>query len=253
MQRTITSGACKRLFGAIRQIVNPSEYYPLSKLQIPRHIAAHGPTPPERVNQLLQDTPPEQLVWDTVITQSEIEAHLLTFNREAFRAAAESPCGHGVIHGALTFTSLSTASEDLLKGIVPSEWHGNKDLLREFLASFQIPDSVLAADPIRTVASCEDITRGFQGWKESTSTSPSGRHLGHYKALIQDPMLLDCFAKFFNIAISRGIAVPRWSQAVNVLIKKDKGQPRINLLRIIHLFEADYNLFLKLMWGSRLV
>ena len=40
---------------------------------------------------------------------------------------------------------------------------------------------------------------------------------------------------------------------MNVLIEKDKGQPRINRLRIIHLFEADYNLFLKLMWGSRLV
>ena len=45
-------------------------------------------------------------------------------------------------------------------------------------------------------------------------------------------------------------------QAVNVLIEKDKGQPRINRrinrLRIIHLFEADCNLLLKLMWGSRL-
>ena len=37
------------------------------------------------------------------------------------------------------------------------------------------------------------------------------------------------------------------------MIEKDKGQPRINRLRIIHLFEADYNLFLKLTWGSRLV
>ncbi|KAI2491084.1 hypothetical protein MHU86_23466 [Fragilaria crotonensis] len=35
--------------------------------------------------------------------------------------------------------------------------------------------------------------------------------------------------------------------------RKDKGDPKINRLRIIHLFEADYNLFLKLTWGSRLV
>jgi hypothetical protein len=56
-----------------------------------------------------------------------------------------------------------------------------------------------------------------------------------------------------NIAITRGISIPRWSNAVNVLIEKDEGRPRINRLRIIHLFEADYNLFLKIMWGSRLV
>ena len=56
-----------------------------------------------------------------------------------------------------------------------------------------------------------------------------------------------------NIAIGRGISVKRWSNAVNVMIEKDPGRPRINRLRIIHLFEADYNLFLKLIWGSRLV
>ena len=37
------------------------------------------------------------------------------------------------------------------------------------------------------------------------------------------------------------------------MIEKDPGQPHINRLRIIHLFEADYNLFLKIMWGSLLV
>jgi hypothetical protein len=56
-----------------------------------------------------------------------------------------------------------------------------------------------------------------------------------------------------QIAISRGIAIPRWSKAVNVMIEKDPGCPQINRLRIIHLFEADYNLFLKNMWGSQLV
>ncbi|KAI2497437.1 hypothetical protein MHU86_17041 [Fragilaria crotonensis] len=99
----------------------------------------------------------------------------------------------------------------------------------------------------------DDIVKGFKSWKETTTTSPSGRHLGHYKALIQDPILLDCLRKFLNIAISRGIAIPRWCKAVNVMIEKDKGSPKINRLRIIHLFEADYNLFLKIMWGSRLV
>ncbi len=56
-----------------------------------------------------------------------------------------------------------------------------------------------------------------------------------------------------QIAIDRGIAIPRWCNAVNVMIEKDPGRPRIHRLRIIHLFEADYNLFLKIMWGPRLV
>ena len=118
-------------------------------------------TPPGQAHQVLNETSPDNIVWDTVITQSEIEAHLLTFNREAFRAASESPCGHGVIHDALTFTSISPESEAMLNGIIPPDWYGDNDLLREFLASFQIPDSVLAADPIPTKVSGEDITRAL--------------------------------------------------------------------------------------------
>ena len=73
------------------------------------------------------------------------------------------------------------------------------------------------------------------------------------QALVEDSTLLLCLHQYMQIAISRGIAIPRWSKAINVMIEKDPGCPQINRLRIIHLFEADYNLFLKIMWGSRLV
>ena len=45
----------------------------------------------------------------------------------------------------------------------------------------------------------------------------------------------------------------RWRNAVNVMIEKDPGVPNVNRLRIIHLFEADYNFMLKIMWGHCLV
>ena len=78
-------------------------------------------------------------------------------------------------------------------------------------------------------------------------------HLGHYKAIIKHTILLCCFTQFFSIAIMWGIAIPRWHNATNVLIEKDPGQPCISRLQIIHLFEADLNLFLKIQWGHRLV
>jgi hypothetical protein len=56
-----------------------------------------------------------------------------------------------------------------------------------------------------------------------------------------------------NIAIHHGRALDRWSNSVTVMLEKNTGAPRINRLRIIHLFEANFNLFLKLQWGSRLV
>ncbi len=56
-----------------------------------------------------------------------------------------------------------------------------------------------------------------------------------------------------NIVGSTGLAQSRWSEAISVLLAKDIGQPNINRLRVIHLFQADYNLFLKVLWARRLV
>lgn len=195
------------------------------------------------------------MVWDTILKREDIETHCLLYIRDSFRAAAESPCGNGVIHDTITFSGLSPEATSLLSGIIPPEWYGDNAATRsEFLAYFTIPPSVKEKGDISTEISEDVIRRSFKSWSESTSTSLSGWHLmGHYKAVIQHPVLLTCFCKFLNIATERGITILRWCNATNVLIKKDKDSPRINCLCIIHLFEADLNFFLKLQWGSRLV
>lgn len=253
VQNTIDGEVTRKQFRNIRNIVRPTSTSSLSRLLIPRKPGTDQPAESQDIYQLLQDTDPSDLTWDTVVEREEIERHLIAYNRASFRAASASPLGKGVIHDALTYSSLSPASVDLLSGETPADWHQDDQSLREFLASFTIPPTVQAAGTIPTEITADDVIYGFRKWRESTSTSPSGRHLGHYRSLIQHPVLLDCFVKFLNIAISNGIAVPRWSNATNVMIEKDRGQPRIHRLRIIHLFEADMNFFLKLQWGHRLV
>ena len=132
------------------------------------------------------------------------------YNHDSFRAASSSPCGHGVIHDALTFSCLSPEAESLLSGTIPDTWCCSDKHLREFLASFVIPSQVMSHDEIPTSISDDDILYGtIKGWKESTSTSPFGRQLGHSKALIQHPTLLKCFSQFMNMFVLRGIlAIP---------------------------------------------
>jgi hypothetical protein len=153
----------------------------------------------------------------------------------------------------MSFTSLTESSRKFLEGHIPKEWYGDDTLLREFLAAFMIPDRIKTRPLIKTTMSEKDIRTGIAKWKESTSTSPSGRHLGHYKAIIQDPMLLKCLTLFMHVAIKSGTAIHRWSKATNVMLEKDAGNPCIHRLRIIHLFEADFNLYMKMQWGKRLV
>jgi hypothetical protein len=251
LQRTIEGERIRQVFDNLRRVVRPSENSSLSKVLVPTDTSLDSDT--HSSYHLTQNTPIDDILWETIVDREEIDRHLLQYNRDSFRAASASPCGHGIIHDALTFSSLSPASEALLAGTVPDEWVGQDNYLREFLASFAIPTQVRSHGDINSEITGEDVLRGFRGWKERTSTSPSGRHLGHYKALIEHPLLLDCFVKFMNIVVLRGIAVPRWCHATNVMIEKDVGKPRIHRLRIIHLFEADYNFFLKLQWGHRLV
>ena len=59
--------------------------------------------------------------------------------------------------------------------------------------------------------------------------------------------------KLLNIWIWHGFAPKWWCTSIMVMIKKDPGNPWIECLRVIHLFEADYNLTLKLLWGKWLV
>ena len=44
----------------------------------------------------------------------------------------------------------------------------------------------------------------------------------------------------------------QWTHSVTPLIEKDEGLPFLTWLWVIHLFEADYNLFLKLIFGRRM-
>ena len=77
--------------------------------------------------------------------------------------AAESPRGSGVvIHNALTFASLSDQAEAYLHGVVLQSWHDNRELLKEFLVSFQVLESVLESATIKLEITNEDIVKGFQ-------------------------------------------------------------------------------------------
>ena len=251
VRNTLKSERCRAMYRNIRTVVKPSSHGGLSKLLLPRHKDSE--TYPSNFQELLKNTEDADIIWDTVLDKDTINANLLKYNRQSFRAAAISPCGHGPIHDKLTYSSLSRAAVDLLSGSVSPQWYHQDELLREFLTSFAIPDNVKCKKPISTEITTKDVEHGFKTWKETTSTSPSGRHLGHYKAIIQDKPLLHCLTQFLQVTIASGLTLSRWCNAVSIMIEKDQGKPRLNRLRIIHLFEADFNFFLKLVWGSRLV
>lgn len=120
--------------------------------------------------------------------------------------------------------------------------------------------------PISTIISQEEFGKALRKWSEGTSTSPSGRHLGHYRCLFTDDGHTytdddpdpsdDIMGVYYNIATAAlgwGITLDRWHNSITTMIEKQPGCSRINKLRVIHLYEADYNLLLKIIWARRLV
>ena len=93
----------------------------------------------------------------------------------------------------------------------------------------------------------------FKTKKESTKSSPSGRHIGHYKAILGNDDLVEMVVAMLNIGLATGIALHRWPQTISGMLEKDKGSPKLHRLCIIKLFEADYNFLLALMLGHRLM
>jgi hypothetical protein len=90
---------------------------------------------------------------------------------------------------------------------------------------------------ISSIISLMDFISAIKVWNEKTSTSPSGRHLGHYKLLVKSyqdknaaPALraatgeiLQIMVGIMDLASERGFTLDRWTKVVNVMIYKKVG------------------------------
>jgi hypothetical protein len=137
----------------------------------------------------------------------------------------------------------STISADMiLNGEDPFEDVNIPDIARELLASFTHSSPL---DAVSNDITLDEWTGKMKSWKETTSTSPSGMHLGHHKALIKPflpdnpppgtpPELLELEShrrdiaqvNLLNLAIKNQYTYKRWHNVVNFLLAKEPGIPR---------------------------
>ena len=64
--------------------------------------------------------------------------------------------------------------------------------------------------------------------------------------------LLRLHVQMLNYALERGYAYVRWRAVVNTILFKDPDNVRIHRTRVIHIYEADYNLMLGIKWRAAL-
>ena len=203
-------------------------------------------------NNIPKQTPPEY--WERVTIPAEIEEYIIERNKRHLHQAYGTSCIVEPLASLLGYNSFIHFGNKVLDGSVNLT---NKNLspLQQLFSKQLKKQSGLLTSPISKHISIKQMSDGLKCRRESTSTSPSKRHLGHYKSLLTsdgkennkiithfNAFMLQLHNTLINASISTGVPLTRWTTSKVIMIEKEKNNPRIKRLRVINKYEADYNL-----------
>ena len=103
---------------------------------------------------------------------------------------------------------------------------------------------------IRSSVTKEDFQTYWKKVKESTSSSLSGLHFGHWKVVTQNDFLSELYALFADIIIIMGYSPIRFRKGLSVMLKRILSCRDIKKLQAILLMEANFNFTNTLFYGK---
>lgn len=258
LRNILKAEATKNLFKKLRNILKPPRSSQIQSVSVPT-----DPT---------QD-PKSCTEWTTLDIPQDIYQSITTRNQQHFNQAHGSPFTKEPLSDDLSYNGVEGPEvQHVLQGNYPSfstlDFHTQQIIKR----ISDISSVTSEYPPIASHISEEEFKSKLKIWSETTTTSPSGLHLGHYKALIHNfhpstlldqpelinevktkqRQMLELHLQLLNYALSNGFSFPRWHTTSSVILRKSENDSRIHRTRVIHIFEADYNLMLGVKWRALL-
>jgi hypothetical protein len=203
-----------------------------------------------------------------IFTTDELESELLERNRTHFAQASVTPCAQKDMMEILGTDGITNTTREILRGNIPINVTPTMRLVMEEMKAKR--------PPLPSYMPIKDMIMGFHKWREATTTSPSGKHLGIYRTFttlyfsdklpnkINKPTeeqqqyleelqrnkqlafkALQIQHLLINLAIHHTHVYTRWKIIHNFFLEKLPGYPLLEKLRVIHIYEADWNLILK--------
>ena len=216
--------ALKLLFRKLQYARTLNQRQGVTSIEIPLH-----PT----------DNPKACTEWQQKDIPSEVLQYIQTRNREHFRQARGTPFTVPPLSEHFGFTGYSEYGQQMLDGKYNSaDLESNVQLLIQHLEHIH----EMELDESRPTVTAEEFRGKLKIWSESTSTSPSGMHLGQYKALIakrsfssslpddelppeyclqrdkfnsKQADLFELHLALINYALERGTTYKRWQKNAN--------------------------------------
>eukprot|EP00957_Ditylum_brightwellii_P025102 1900120-Ditylum_brightwellii.AAC.1 len=72
---------------------------------------------------------------------------------------------------------------------------------------------------------------------ESTSSSPSGLHYDHYKAILDNDNLCLVHAQMMSMMYLASFTPKHWEKVIDCMLEKDPGNPKMERLCLIFIVE----------------
>ena len=216
---------------------------------------------PGGVSSILVPLPKEgiDLEYLAITDGPTIENLILNRNIRHFRQAETTPLATPEVIRKIGFGADTDRAEKILEGIDDPTDITDDEWSRYLLTSMKRHSKELVIKITE-----EKMMNKYKRWKERTSTSPSGRHLGHFHSLFR-PMkakddkdrerlediriaIIELHATMLQTAYDNEHVYKRWEYILTCMLGKDSGIPRIHRLRVIHLYECDLNLLFSLLF-----
>lgn len=202
------------------------------------------------------DDPNTATNWRIIDEQRLVENTIFQRNRKHFGQAQGTPFTLQPLKSLVDFGASGKTSDYILTGDFTHE--DLDDITHLVLKQMKAAATANTLSPEITMTNFIDK---LKHWRESTYTNQK-RHLGHYLALvklhgIEDPdkaelfetsrvELLRLHLTLINYSLKFGYSLSRWQNSITIMIEKDIGDPKLHRLRVIHIYETDYNLLLGL-------
>jgi hypothetical protein len=191
--------------------------------------------------------------WTSVIEAQALFEVLTKDCEKHFQQAASTPFVTGPIADRIGPFEDNAYCDAVLDGTFDFDGIADITEVQDFIRGMRYPDPMHPTPLIDSTIDDESFNSAVAHTRERTSSSPSGRHYGHYRTLLRSPVVLGLIAALADFCFRWGVTMKRWNKVIQPQLPKDTGTPRINRIRRITLIEADLNLSLSLLFGRRMM
>jgi hypothetical protein len=142
--------------------------------------------------------------WISVTNLSEIAQTVAEINSQQYHQAHNTPFGSGLVDSMVGRQGDTSTANKLIQGNLPTTppCYPMPEVERIInTLARQYPTT-----PGTSVLTDKEFISTYKKAHKSTTLSPSGRHIGHYKAILKDPMLVTMHTDMMSLPFQVGFA-----------------------------------------------